>query len=110
MEAPISLDQEYHDLLKDAPLWVISAFNEYKKLPSASLKRMPFLYFLLNKGTNPAKLPKAFVLYTEKEIIKSQNCANCVHSYKHNTSGRFICDQMRGWIKPKAWCKLWKPH
>ncbi len=99
----------YDDAGKDAPAKVRAAIVEYRKLPEEFRKDNPLLFWLLGDGTPLFKMTKVEAAYADPSPFKKQNCGNCLHSYSHVTSGTFICDQMRGAIKPEAWCRVWKP-
>lgn len=68
----------------------------------------PLLYALLGSGTPPYKMSKDDSDYMD-ESDGEQNCANCEYAYKKVVRDRYICSQIRGGIKPEAWCRLWRP-
>lgn len=59
-------------------------------------------------GTPPYKHAQVDVLYTDgPSPVKGQTCGNCVAAYQHVTTGTFICDRVRGPIRPAGWCNRW---
>jgi len=83
----------------------IEAFH---KLPPEEKAKTSLLWWLLGSTTQDYKMSKKDALYTEKSKVKNQKCSNCRFAYIHVVSGIHICSNMRGQIKPEAWCRLWE--
>ena len=98
----------YPDAGEDAPKEVKRAIDRFRRLPIAQRKEQPLLYWLLGEGTPDYKMSKLDSAYQEEPNGKQQ-CSNCEFAYKKVVRDQFICSQISGDIKPKAWCKLWKP-
>lgn len=87
---------------------VLRDLEELRKLPVEERGQSPAWVHLLGpEGTPPYKMTKLEVAYTDESPYQ-QNCANCIRSYTHNTTGVSICDWMRGVVDPKGWCRVWK--
>lgn len=69
--------------------------------------KVPLLYALLGAGTPPYKMSPSDAAYQSSNAVTGQRCGNCVRSYQNVVSKRYICDQIRGDIRPEAWCRLW---
>ena len=69
---------------------------------------VPLLYRVLGTGTPSFKMSAGDSAYTDASQVPGQTCGNCVRSYQHVTSGRFICDQIRPDVVLNGWCRLWR--
>ena len=99
----------YDLALTSAPSWVLEAWVKYIKLSPVDRVRLPFLYFLLNRGTPAFKSPPRLTFYQLPTPIPGYTCASCPYAYeKVARRGRFLCSQIRGPIKLDAWCVV--PH
>ncbi len=92
----------------NAPPGVKAAIAQFRALPEKLKYNQVLLYFLLGSGTMPYKMSQVDSNYqpTPRGL---QNCANCEMAYRHVASGRFICSQIEGEIRPEGWCRLWVP-
>jgi hypothetical protein len=97
---------EYKNAGTDAPEGVQAAIEEFDRLPQRVKSELPLLYFLLGSGTPPYKMSSRDAGYVLR-TVDGQNCANCSSAFQHVVTGELICDQIRGEIKPHAWCRLW---
>lgn len=102
---------QYPNAGQNAPAGVQQSIDQFRRLPVLQKKDLPLLYFLLGSGngTPPYKMDPGDAAYTARSAVSGQECANCSRSYLHVKSGGYICDQISGFIQPKAWCRLWTP-
>ncbi len=99
----------YPDAGEQAPAPVKKVIRDWSRLPSDVQEREPLLYYLLGGGTDAFKMDPEIAEYTDESQKSDQQCANCEFSYQKVSNGRYLCSQIRGWIQPPGWCKLWKP-
>lgn len=99
---------EYEKAGENAQPGVKHDIETWRELPDRVKDRVPLLYYLLGSGTPPYKMSKTDSLYVDESTTENQTCANCEFAYKKVVRDRYICSQIRGPIKPKGWCKLWK--
>lgn len=99
---------EYGSAIAGAPVWVMKAWDAYRGQPAGFRRAVPFLYFLLGgKGTPAFKASKPFSWYLRETPIPGFTCASCPYAYEKVTQrGVFICPQVRGQIRPEAWCVI----
>lgn len=68
----------------------------------------PLLYWLLKSGTPPYKMSKEESNYTDEAQDPRYSCATCEFLYTETGSGQHVCSQIRGFVEPEGWCKLWE--
>ena len=98
----------YPDAGVGAPEGVQQAIAEFSKLPAEERAEKPLLWWLLGASTPAYKMAPDEAAYVSPSTVTGQTCGNCSHAYKHITSGKLLCDQMRGNIVPEAWCRFWE--
>jgi len=91
---------------KNAPPGVRAEIFKFRSLSASSRAESPLLYHLLGSGTPSYKMSKDDAEYTDRSEFK-QNCSNCEFLYKKIKTGKFICSQIAGHVKPKGLCRLW---
>jgi hypothetical protein len=99
---------DYLSAGKKAPPEIRAAIARFRRLPLKLRLQTPLLWWLLPEGTPPFKFSQEESAY-QPGPKGEQRCANCRSSYQHVTSGTYICDQIRGPIRPEAWCRVWRP-
>ena len=99
---------QYKQAGKKAQSGIKKDIKEFHKLPPEEKAKKSMLWWLLGSTTQDYKMSKKDALYTEESKVKEQKCGNCVFSYQHTVSGKHICSDMRGQIKPECWCRLWE--
>ena len=87
---------------------VQAAVERYRMLPPEVRRNHVLLWWLLGTGTPPYKQSKPDSAYSDKSPVLGQTCANCIFTYKRHVTGQYICSQIRGEIKLRGWCRLWK--
>lgn len=103
------IDRQYIAAFKVAPPETKRAILRFMKKPEAYRDRKPLLYFILGSGTPNYKMSKEASAYTdESPLPDTQTCDNCIFAFQNVKTKKFICSQIRGNIKPKGWCDLWK--
>ena len=98
---------QYAEAKANAPEFVRKAIEE---IPPENLKDRALLYQILGTGTPAYKMSKEAAEYIDKSETEDQTCGNCKSAYLRVANKHYICSQMRGEIKPEAWCKVWKPY
>ncbi len=83
------------------------AVERFRGLPAGYRDEHVLLWWLLGESTQVFKMSKPDADYREKTPVRGQTCDNCIFAFKRVVDGKYICSQMRGFIKPKAWCRLW---
>lgn len=99
---------QYSDAGKKAQPELKEAINRFKNMAPEARGDQVLLYWLLGAGTPDYKMSQEEAKYEAKSEHKSETCGNCAFAYQKVIDKRFICSQMRGDIKPEAWCKLWR--
>lgn len=86
---------------------VKKAVERFRQLPVEERAKQPLLYWLLGAGTPPYKVSKKDSEYKDPTEIPNQTCDNCEFYYFETSNDVYICSQISGDVKPKAWCNLW---
>lgn len=100
-------DDDYAKAKSNAPDHVKRAIEA---ISPEALKDRPLLYQVLGTGTPAYKMSKEAAGYIDKSETEDQTCGNCKSAYQRVVNKHYICSQMRGEIKPEAWCRIWKPY
>lgn len=90
-----------------APAPVKKVIADFSRLPPDVQEREPLLYYLLGSGTDPYKMDPEIAEYTDESQKEGQTCGNCERAFQKVSNGQYLCSQIRGWIVPPGWCKLW---
>jgi hypothetical protein len=100
---------DYSEAIKNAPIWIKKAWDEFNKLPQDVQQKTPFLYFVLGKGkgTPPFKMSKKESNYRDPSSNKDFICGNCIFYYVNPVKKIGVCSQIRGNVTYDAICKLW---
>ena len=103
------IDKQYQRAYENAPEEVRVLIRAFMKKPKEYRNNVPLLWFILGRGngTPPYKMSKSVSNYN-KVSTSTENCGNCRFTYMKVIDKKYICSQIRGAIKPEAWCKLWK--
>lgn len=98
----------YKDAGQNMPAEVRMALARFRQLPEKVRAQIPLWGWLIGGGTPVGKMEQSEVQYGPPPSDKAmQRCHNCIHFYRHETTGVQICAWVKGVISPTAWCNKW---
>ncbi|KKN96822.1 hypothetical protein LCGC14_0164660 [marine sediment metagenome] len=106
-EKPVRV-RGYPEAGTQAPSPVKKVIRDWSRLPPEVQMREPLLYYILGSGTDAYKMDPADAEYTDESASETQRCGNCEFSYMKVSNGKNLCSQIRNWIRPEGWCRLWR--
>lgn len=98
---------EYKDAREAAPAGIRDEIERFDQMSDEYKQGRALLYHILGTGTPDYKMDPADADYVDK-AKSEQNCLNCRFAYHQPKRDAYICSQIRGRIRPEAWCRLWK--
>lgn len=89
---------------------VKKAIERFREMDPEERRTNNLLYWLIGKraGTPPYKMSQEDAQYSDDGGTQETACANCEFLYQKTTSGKYICSQIRGEVRPEGWCNRWK--
>lgn len=88
---------------------VQEAIERFREMDPEDRNTNVLLYWLIGKsGTPPYKMSREDAQYSDDGGTQETACANCEFLYQKTTSGKYICSQIRGEVRPEGWCNRWK--
>lgn len=100
----------YEKAVQNAPEWIKTAWEEYKKMGEEYMSKTPFLWFILGdgKGTPPYKDTKKNSKYIDPSPYPNLCCGNCIFYYTQPVRKVGLCSWIQGKVDYDAFCKYWK--
>lgn len=96
----------YPDAAKQSQPEIRAAMERFRSLPARKRAELPALWWMLNDTTQLFKMSKGDAQYTDHST-GHDDCESCDYIYFSIRWQKYICSQIRGYIEPTGWCRLW---